>query len=472
MIRRNVKVEFWLEQQAKNKGDKIFIDDGHTQLTFKACYDLSLKVANNLVELNRTRIGLYINNSINAVILINAAWIAGIELAMINTRLTKQEILNQMASIDVDTIVSTLELELEGISIIDGQEMITKEDDNDRTQKANFNLNHIASIMFTSGTTGPQKAVPQTFANHLASAQGCKQSLGFDDNTVWLSVLPIYHISGLSVILRAIIQGFAVRIEQKFDTQRMLEIIREEHPTHLSLVPQTLQWLLDAGLSQPYNIEKILLGGAKLSSQLIDKSLQCNLPIYNSFGMTETCSQFLTASPDMLSERYDTVGKPSDNVQVAISKPDDNGHGELLIKGDNVMNGYLYPSNLTDVFEDGYFNTGDIAEIDEQGYVMVYDRRKDLIISGGENIYPYEIESIAKYYGGIKDAMCIGIEDSTWGQVPYLYYVADEAIDHNLLHRFLMEKLAKYKVPKNFERVEQLPYTSTGKLQRGKITGY
>ncbi|MBF7018366.1 o-succinylbenzoate--CoA ligase [Staphylococcus sp. 18_1_E_LY] len=465
-------MEFWLEQQAKNKGDKIFIDDGNTQLTFKACYNRALKVANNLVELNRTRIGLYINNSIDAIILINAAWIAGIELAMVNTRLTKQEILNQMDSIDVDTIVATLELDLEGITIIDGQAIIAKESNNHGTQKADFNLNHIASIMFTSGTTGPQKAVPQTFANHLASAQGCKQSLGFDNHTVWLSVLPIYHISGLSVILRAIIQGFTVRIEQKFDTQRMLDIIREERPTHLSLVPQTLQWLLDAGLSQPYNIEKILLGGAKLSRQLIDKSLQCNLPIYNSFGMTETCSQFLTASPDMLAERYDTVGKPSDNVQVAITKPDNNGHGELLIKGNNVMNGYLYPSNLAHVFEDGFFNTGDIAEIDEQGYVMVYDRRKDLIISGGENIYPYEIESKAKYYAGIKDAMCIGIEDATWGHVPYLYYVADRDVDHNLLHHFLMDNLAKYKVPKNFERVEQLPYTSTGKLQRGKITGY
>lgn len=462
-------MEFWLEQQAKNKGNKIFIDDGNTQLTFKAFYDLALKVAKNLTELNNKRIGLYINNSIESVIIINAAWIAGIELAMINTRLTKHEILNQMASIDVDIIVSTLELDLDDIMIIDGHEIINKNDSKNNIV-ASFELNRIASIMFTSGTTGPQKAVPQTFGNHLASAQGCKQSLGFDDDTIWLSVLPIYHISGLSVILRAIIQGFTVRIEQKFDTQHMLEIIRNERPTHLSLVPQTLQWLLDEGLTQPYSIEKILLGGAKLSRQLIDKSLQCELPIYNSFGMTETCSQFLTASPKMLAERYDTVGKPSDHVRVAIKNADSKGHGELLIKGDNVMKGYLYPSELQGVFKDGFFNTGDIAEIDEQGYVMVYDRRKDLIISGGENIYPYEIESKAKYFDGIIDAMCTGIEDNTWGQVPYLYYVAHEEIDHNLLANYLASNLAKYKVPKGYERVDKLPYTSTGKLQRGKIT--
>ena len=113
--------------------------------------------------------------------------------------------------------------------------------------------------------------------------------------------------------------------------------------------------------------------------------------------MTETCSQFLTATPEMLAQRYDTVGKPSENVQVRIKYPNSEGHGELLIKGNNVMNGYLYPTGLSDTFEDGYFKTGDIAEIDEEGFVMIYDRRKDLIISGGENIYPYEIETIAKH---------------------------------------------------------------------------
>ena len=118
------------------------------------------------------------------------------------------------------------------------------------------------------------------------------KSLGYDETTKWLSVLPIYHISGLSVLLRSIIEGFTVRILEKYNTQTMLAIIKAERPTHVSLVPQTLKWLMDAGLSQPFSIEKILLGGAKLSSTLIDEALNYHLPIYNSFGMTETCSQF------------------------------------------------------------------------------------------------------------------------------------------------------------------------------------
>ncbi|MGO2109436.1 MAG: AMP-binding enzyme, partial [Staphylococcus equorum] len=110
-----------------------------------------------------------------------------------------------------------------------------------------------------------------------------------------------------------------------------------------------------------------------------------------------------------------------------------------------------------------------IAEIDDEGYVMVYDRRKDLIISGGENIYPYQIESVAKNYFGIEDAMCVGIEDDTWGEVPYLYYVANITISEAQLLEHFKQNLAKYKIPKQFVRVESLPYTSTGKLQRNRL---
>ena len=137
-----------------------------------------------------------------------------------------------------------------------------------------------------------------------------------------------------------------------------------------------------------------------------------------------------------------------------------------LIKGENVMNGYLYPENLMDTFENGYFKTGDIAEIDEDGYVMIYDRRKDLIISGGENIYPYQIESVAKLHESIVDAMCIGEHDSTWGEVPYLYYVSKTELSNEELLAHFKTHIAKYKIPKYFKHATELPYTSTGKLQR------
>ena len=159
-----------------------------------------------------------------------------------------------MQSIDVQYIITTASLALKDFNIIPFQSLIDKR--NKGLISKSFNRQDIASIMFTSGTTGPQKAVPQTFNNHYASAKGCKSSLGFDSKTIWLSVLPIYHISGLSVLLRSVIEGFTVRLLDKFDTQRMMHIIKNEHITHVSLVPQTLQWLMDAGLTQPYKLEK------------------------------------------------------------------------------------------------------------------------------------------------------------------------------------------------------------------------
>ncbi|WP_436881218.1 o-succinylbenzoate--CoA ligase [Staphylococcus pasteuri] len=460
-------MNFWLKDQSVKNKDKIAVTDGAHQMTFKELYDDAFHLAQQLQNLNQTRIGLHINNRIESLVLIHACWIANIEIAMINTRLTKNEIFAQMNSIQVSTIVTTTTLEMDQFDIYTLEDIQNLSPQNINSNV--FQLENIASIMFTSGTTGPQKAVPQTFENHLASAIGCKESLGYNQQTIWLSVLPIYHISGLSVILRSVIEGFTVRILEKYNTDTMLQIIQNENITHVSLVPQTLKWLMDAGLQSPYQLEKILLGGAKLSANLIQQALNYKLPIYNSFGMTETCSQFLTATPDMLAQRYDTVGVPSDNVEVKIKQPNQNGHGELLIKGNNVMNGYLYPVNLTDTFEDGFFKTGDIAEIDEDGFVMIYDRRKDLIISGGENIYPYQIESIAKYYPNIEDAVCIGQSDDTWGQVPILYYIADTQINEIELKQYMLDHLAKYKVPKSFYQVEELPYTSTGKLQRNKM---
>lgn len=489
-------MDFWLYKQAQQNGHHIAITDGQESYTYQNLYCEASLLAKRLKAYQQSRVGLYIDNSIQSVILIHACWLANIEIAMINTRLTPNEMTNQMRSIDVQLIFCTLPLELRGFQIVSlddiefagrditmnglldntmdiqydtSNETVVPKESPFNILNTSFNLDDIASIMFTSGTTGPQKAVPQTFRNHYASAIGCKESLGFDRDTNWLSVLPIYHISGLSVLLRAVIEGFTVRIVDKFNAEQILTMIKNERITHISLVPQTLNWLMQQGLHEPHDLQKILLGGAKFFFFQAEDGIRDNLPIYNSFGMTETCSQFLTATPQMLHERPDTVGMPSANVDVKVKNPNKEGHGELMIKGANVMNGYLYPTDLTDTFENGYFNTGDIAEIDHEGYVMIYDRRKDLIISGGENIYPYQIETVAKQFPGISDAVCVGHPDDTWGQVPKLYFVSESDISKAQLISYLSQHLAKYKVPKHFEKVDTLPYTSTGKLQRNKL---
>ncbi|MBI5975706.1 o-succinylbenzoate--CoA ligase [Staphylococcus canis] len=464
-------MEHWLVTQARRNPDKIAIETETKQVTFKQLLNIALEKGAALKSLNQNRIGLYINNSIESLILIHSAWLYNIEIALINNRLTQSEIEKQMRSIEVDTIVTTQTIELLPFFNIIHFDSLISNPLNDFEPHLMQSEQQIASIMFTSGTTGVQKAVPQTFLNHRASAEGCQRSLGFDASTRWLLVLPLYHISGLSIVLRSLLTGFTVYLMKKFDAEQVLKTIELKQITHLSLVPLTLMRLIDQGLKEPFQLEKILLGGAKLSETFVNLSLKYHLPIYNSFGMTETCSQFLTASPEMLKLRPSTVGQATEDVQLKIVNPNEVGHGELCLKGANVMDGYLYPkSSNQDAFDEaGFFHTGDIASIDHLGYVTIYDRRKDLIISGGENIYPNEIENVAKTHPNIVDAMCVGIKDTTWGQRPKLYLVATEKI--NDIEGFLAERLAKYKLPVAIDYVQQLPYTSTGKLKRGILKG-
>lgn len=468
-------MEHWLVQQVHRSPNAIAVETDEQKLTFQQLFEMAKRYGSGLTTLNQTRIGLLVDNSIEALGLIHGAWLYNIEIALINNRLTDNEIMNQMQSINVNTIVTTgnyyarvQETELsEQLCCLTGSDILS---DVVQQPLPKFQETSIASIMFTSGTTGPQKAVPQTFTNHRASAEGCFTHLGFDTHTCWLTVLPIYHISGLSIVLRSVRYGFTLYLMDKFDEQRILDAVAFKGITHMSLVPLTLKRLMRAGLTEPYQLEKILLGGAKLERDFVEQALAYDLPIYNSFGMTETCSQFLTASPEMLAKNPETVGLTGNQNQLKIMSPNYEGHGELYVRGDNVMNGYLYPEGLTHTYDaEGFFKTGDIASVDANGFVMIHDRRKDLIISGGENIYPNEIERVAKLHVDVDDAMCVGVKDDEWGQRPVLYLVAHKEIPN--MASFLAQYLAKYKLPKTIQYVQSLPYTSTGKLKRQLLNG-
>ncbi|QLK86321.1 o-succinylbenzoate--CoA ligase [Staphylococcus sp. 17KM0847] len=467
-------MEHWLVKQVQQQPEAIAIETASRRLTFQQLYVLAQNYGTRLKALKDRRIGLLVDNSVEALALIHGAWLYGIEIALINNRLTDEEIRAQMQSIHVRTVVVTERYRLRCHQIqMTHLTCITCDDIpfvHRLIPSTTFHETDIASIMFTSGTTGSQKAVPQTFKNHRASAESCKVSLGFDKTSRWLVVLPIYHISGLSIVIRSVLYGFTLFLMDKFDEVRVLNALQQQHITHISLVPLTLQRLMYAGLTKPYHLEKVLLGGAKLEKKFVEQALSYHLPIYNSFGMTETCSQFLTAHPNMLASHPETVGRVSQHNQLKVIAPNAQGHGELCVRGDNVMNGYLYPSDVPGCFDaEGYFKTGDIASIDHQGYVVIHDRRKDLIISGGENIYPNEIERIAKQHPAVIDAMCVGIYDEYWGQRPFLYLVAQECIED--IWEFLSERLAKYKLPVDIQYVTKLPYTSTGKLKRQLLNG-
>lgn len=449
----------WLKEAAAQYPTKIAIEYQDESINYHDLYQTALQVAHQLKSLNQYRIALQAENTLNDCYLIHGAILAGIELVMINKHLTETEIKRQMASVDTTLLISNETFH--SINPMSKQEII-----NNLSEQLNSPINNqpndILSIMFTSGTTGVQKAVPQRFINHDASAQNCKQTFTYHHDSIWLDVLPLFHISGLSILLRAVMDGCTVVLHEKFDAHLIINDIQEKNITHISLVPQTLERLMKSGLNAPFSLKGMLIGGAKLDDRLLQQTRELKLPIYTSFGMTETCSQMITATPTDIAKYPKSVGRINHNLQLFNVE---HGIGEIGVRGDNVMDGYLYPSEANnDAFIEDFFLTGDIGYI-EDDYLYILDRRKDLIISGGENIYPSEIEQVILTHTKV-DAVCvIAIADDTWGNIPVCLYEADRDMSAAIID-VLKDHIAKYKHPKQFVRVDALKRTSNGKISR------
>lgn len=444
----------WLETASFTYPDNLAVKYKDESLTYQMLYMHAHSLGTHLQALKLKRVGLYIDNSLDSVKLIHGLMMLGVEMVMLNTRLTPGELKNQLEDVSVTTVIATLPAEIPGVEVI-------QYDDLFQLETQTFIVNDpqpgdILSIMFTSGTTGRAKAVPQTYKNHEASHLNCRQHFNYDSDSTWLMVNPIFHISGLSILFRTVITGCTLIVENKFDEARVWNILNRDKVTHTSMVPVMLKRLMK--IEGTHHLEGLLLGGASTTPSLLEKAMNKNLPVYNSFGMTETCSQIVQISYKDEKILSGTVG----NIQDYDIKVDVNT-GELLIKGDSVANGYL---NADMKKEDGYFNTGDLAEIDSEGYLYILDRRTDLIISGGENIYPKEIEDAVYSLSGVDRCVVIKKDDEEWGSVPVL--LLEEEVDEALLLNHLSKHLAKYKLPKEIHYVDKIIMTSTGKISRSQ----
>ena len=450
-------MENWLRKASEDVPDKIAVKYSGETITYKALYEQADVLSRKIKSLGQNRLGVYIYNSLDSLKLIHALMQAGVEIVFINTRLTNHEITEQLKDVDVSTIIATKRFEIDGFEVISF-------DDLQQLQMVDFespavNEDSILSIMFTSGTTGRAKAVKQTYLNHYASAKGCESRFGYDTDSVWMQVNPIFHISGLSIVLRCVIAQCTNIVVDKFDEEKIFNLLKTDEVTHTSLVPIMLKRLLKIGNDFGSNLQGILLGGAGVTKNVLKEALDNNLPVYNSFGMTETCSQIVSIPYHDEKILNGTVGKALKNVQIKVDQNE-----ELLVKADNVTPGYL---NAPIDEENGYFKTGDLAYIDDEGYLYILDRRKDLIISGGENIYPKEIEDRVHEVSGIESCVVVKVQDEKWGEVPVLLIQGDQNIKSDILNH-LSETLARYKMPKEIYFVDEIIMTSTGKVSRQK----
>ena len=455
----------WLRYGAEHYPNRICINE----YTYNDIYRGVVHVARKLELLEASRIAILSDNSVTMAIYVLATMVVHKELLLLNVHLKPKEIENQLAQLDVTTVLHSVERREQlpnSISTIvfESLERILSVEEADDTFDWTFEDRDIAAIMNTSATTGQFKSVPLRWGQIRAHVQASKEVLGKTEQDNWLMVLPLFHVSGLSILLRSLYNGTAVTILPKYDEAQVLKLIESESINMMSLVP-TILTQLEPSISH-HKLRVILLGGEFIPMALIDACEKKSLPIYKTYGMTETFSQSVTFSVLDYPHKRDSVGKPLPGMQVRIDKPDADGVGEIHLTGPMVMTGYIDKEPI-----DGDLNTDDIGYVDEDGFVYILNRRKDLIISGGENIYPKELEDLVYTLPSVKECAVVPVPDPKWGQVPALFvaFHDGESMTADEIVSFMTKSLAKYKVPKYVKILSALPRNGTGKIVRNEL---
>lgn len=475
----------WLYKRATLTPNRIAIEFEQQQFTFYELHVQAETLARKLSSIipeNRKVVACLLENGAHTVALIHALSYIGAVIVPLNTRLTAAEIEYQLRDSNASVLVydevfsekadaSSKNVDIQAVAY---EKLMHFEETNiDIIKEIDLNEQH--TLMYTSGTTGFPKGVILTFGNHWWSAIGSSLNLGLYEHDKWLCAVPMFHMSGLSIILRSVIYGIPIVIHKSFQPEKANDAIIHQGVTIVSVVSAMLSRMLDTLTTDyPSTFRCMLLGGGPAPLPLLEACTKRNIPVYQTYGMTETASQIATLSSEYMLTKIGSAGKPLFHSQLKImqnereAKP--NEVGEIVVKGPTVTKGYLGRKKETEnAIKDGWLYTGDLGYLDEDGFLYVLDRRSDLIISGGENVYPAEIESVLLSHPDVAEAGVTGVDDEKWGQVPIAFVVSKANIAEQELIQFCEQKLARYKLPKQIHFVKQLPRNSANKLLRREL---
>lgn len=317
-------------------------------------------------------------------------------------------------------------------------------------------------IIATSGTTGEPKGVMLSAANLAASVAASQQRLGLAAGDCWLACLPLFHIGGLSILLRCLAAGARVLLQEGFDAAAVWDRIADGVVTHLSLVPAMLERLLvqSAGQRPPANLRVVLIGGGPLSRSLAQRAHANGWPLCVSYGMSETASQFATDCSPEAGLDAGRVGWPLPGYEVAIGES-----GRIRVRGPAVMRGYANPDGNAGLgLEQGWFVTGDLGRLDAQGRLTIVGRADDLLVSGGKNIHPAEVEAYLSQCPGIGAVGVAGRPDPVWGVTLAALFTGEVAAE--TVDSWARLHLPGHLRPREFVPVAALPLNAMGKLSR------
>ncbi len=437
-----MKLDDWLAQRSQSCPDRTALVADGADVTYAELEAEATWVARRLAAHGVRRgsvAALTMHARREQVVLIHALMKVGATLLPLSPRLTAAE---REALIAAEEPIVDLD---------DAGELTQTEAD--MPLLGEHDMDDVCARVLTSGSTGSPRPVGLTYGNFLWNAVGSAFNIGVQPDDRWLCCVPLSHIAGLGIVMRSVVYGTTAVIHDGFDADRVAASLQEDGITLVSLVTTMLTRLLDAGadLSGP---RAILVGGGPVPEEPLEEAIAKGATVVQTYGLTETCSQVTTLAPADAKRKLGSAGRPLLTTHLRIRE------GEILIQGPTVAPGRADA--------DGWLHTGDLGRIDEEGFLYVEDRMDDLIVSGGENVAPAEVEKVLLRHPEVADAAVIGREDPEWQQAVTAVVVLESGsrVTPDDLRRHCAESLAGFKVPKRVELASALPRTPSGKLMR------
>ncbi|WP_160847399.1 o-succinylbenzoate--CoA ligase [Pontibacillus yanchengensis] len=489
----------WLTVHRDQSPHKVALISGERELTYKQLNSRVNKLANSFLKLGvrkGDRINVLLFNSIELMETLFACAKIGAIFVPINYRLSVEEV----EYIVRDSGAHYLIYEERTSQIIYGLRERVNEMNHyiyvgEATDYTDLTYEHLINqsrdnepgfeleehdlhmMMYTSGTTGKPKGAMLTHGNTLWNAINVLHGLNLSKDDITLTVAPLFHIGGMNILTTPLLYiGGTVVLQDVFQPHNVLEEIQSRRVTTLFLVPAMWMALINSSSFDQYDISSMKMnisGGAPCPITIIEFFQQQNIPFYEGFGLTETAPFVSLLDKENAHRKNGSVGKHPMHTRVRIVDEQDrdveaNQVGELAVKGPNVFAGYWNkPEETKQVMKEGWFHTGDLAKVDEEGFVYIVDRKKDMVVSGGENIYPIELEQVMYTHPNIQEVAVVGIPDEQWGEVPKAYIVLkndQHSLSLESIKAFCQPKLAGFKLPKQAEFLDALPRNATGKI--------
>lgn len=466
----------WLAEQALNLPDNtaIIYDDkliSYSRLQ-STIYELSKALSQNGIN-EFKHAALIEPDLLKAITLILVMWNLGCTPIIINPILKQREINSIIYHYNINFCVTYNKIKNDIIceNIFGIENVYLDSSFPDPTSPAGYK-NENAIVLFTSGASGVPKGVVHTFSNLFESVNGIDSVDNYAASDRFLLSLPLHHIGGFMIFVRSLLSGGTLCIPNSSTTLDIIASIGTYNPTVISLVPTVLKRMLDKGIKPNQALRSLYIGGGPSNKNIIIEAIQKKFPVVKVYGLTETCSM-VTALPKQLASKYpESVGFPLGKNEIKIvdeskNPLNRNTTGEIIVKSNSLFSEYFRDAELTgSPRQNDFFYTGDLGYINDDNLLFIEMRREDLIVSGGENINPKEIENILLTHSNIRDAVVIPIEDDEWGQIAAAVIVPKDKskYDDQELNKYLRNYLQGFKIPKMFFLLENIPRNEIGKV--------